>query len=184
MPARKGAKKVNKYSLELKRNAVRLTQARSCPDWIVANADGAGYYLARYDDALPARIAERFAQVPEEEAIAFARDAGLLARSGLLPLDAAAGALARVREPALRERMLGLTLDPRLDGGEAFFLLLDALEDEANRAPAFDFLRAHFDAVVAKLPPDSAARLATPLGDLCIAATGDRPLVPRSGTRD
>ena len=27
MPARKGAKKVNKYSLELKRTAVRLTRA-------------------------------------------------------------------------------------------------------------------------------------------------------------
>jgi cytosol alanyl aminopeptidase len=288
-----------------------LAQAKSCPDWLLANADGAGHYLARYDDDLAARIAERFAQIPEEEAIAFAGDAGLLARSGLLPVDAAfrlaamflhhpapgveqgavalinalpddrlaprerdakrdlvareilplarrvgwverpddaqalrelrvalmplaaryedretlrmharelalrwlarresvagtmvdavlrtagrfadapmyarlegalaatrdrhdrremAGALARVRDPALRERMLALTLDPRLDGGEAYFLLVDALEDEANRASAFDFLRAHFDALVAKLPPDSAARLATPLGELC-----------------
>jgi len=288
-----------------------LAQAQSCPDWIVANADGAGHYLARYDDDLRARIAERFAQVPEEEAIAFAGDAGLLARSGLLPVDAAfrlaaafvhhpapgveqgavalidrladdrlaprerdakrdlverevlplarrvgwveragdaqalrelraalmplaaryeeretlrmharelalrwlarrdsvagtmvdavmrtagrfadgpmyarlegalaatrdrhdrnviVGALARVRDPALRDRMLALTLDPRLDGGEAYFLMIDALEDEANRAAAFDFLRVHFDALVAKLPPDSAARLATPLGELC-----------------
>jgi alanyl aminopeptidase len=128
-------------------------------------------------------------------------------------------ALARVREPRLRERVLALALDERLDGREALHLLEYALGDDANRAAAFDFVRGHFDALVAKLPPETPGQLATPLGELCtgaerdafvaffrersprflgglkrytealesidqcIAAFGDRPLVPPSGTK-
>jgi alanyl aminopeptidase len=75
--------------------------------------------------------------------------------------------LAHVRDPALRARMLGLALDERVDGREALELLENALADDDNRAAAFDFVRAHFDALAAKLPPDTPGRLVTPLGDLC-----------------
>jgi hypothetical protein len=76
-------------------------------------------------------------------------------------------ALAKVRDAALRERTLGLTSQKDLSGRDARDLLEDALEDEVNRRPAFDFLRANYDALVAKLPEHSMARLIDPLGELC-----------------
>ncbi|HUJ00949.1 MAG TPA: M1 family metallopeptidase [Usitatibacter sp.] len=291
-----------------------LQDAKSCPAWIVGNADGAGDWLPRYDPPLRAEIEEHLAAVPEDEAVAFAGDAALLARSGLLPiggalelggallkhpspavqqggvallerlpdawltrsqLDAkldlvahavvplatrvgwvgqpgdgeelrelrqallpfaaryeerdtlrmharelaldwiarresvdatmvepvlrAAGrdadppmyarlesalfaakdrhdrlelllGLSRVRDPALRGHALSLALDDRLGAREAFELLLDALRDDDNREAAFDFVRAHFDALVAKLPPDTPGDLQRPLGELCTPA--------------
>jgi alanyl aminopeptidase len=294
-----------------------LAEAKSCPDWVVGNADGAGEYLPRYDADLRKRIAAHFKEIPEAEAVAFAGDAALLARSGLLAIDdaidlagvmlehpsraveqgavvlldrlpedrlterqraakltvierqaiplavrvgwveregdpqelrelraallpfaaryekrdtlriharelavrwlvrhdsvaadmvrpvlIAAGrhadapmyarleaalfaaperedrvrllqGLARVRDPALRARALALALDPRLDGREALFLLIDALEDDENRGAAFDFVRANFDALVAKLPPESPGRLPSALAELCTPADRD-----------
>ena len=288
-----------------------LAAAKSCPDWLVGNAGGAGDWLPRYDEPLRARIVDHLAEVPEAEAVAFAGDAALLARSGLLPIEEAialvppllhhpspavrqggvalldrlpddrltrpqldakldvverelvplatrvgwvpqpgdgeelrelrqallplaaryekrdtlrmharelalkwiarrdsvdammvepvliaAGrdadgpmyarleaallaardrhdrrelliGLAHVRDPVLRARMLSLALDERLDGREALELVQNALEDDDNRAAAFDFVRAHFDALVAKLPPETPGALATPLGELC-----------------
>jgi hypothetical protein len=41
------------------------------------------------------------------------------------------------------------------------------LKDDFNRVAAFAFVRTHFDALVAKLPPDTPAQFTTPLGDLC-----------------
>src|SRR5262249_43523085 len=67
-----------------------------------------------------------------------------------------------------RDRALNLMMDARIDGREAlYFLERGILEDDANRVAAFDFVRAHFDALVAKLPPDTPGDLATPLGELC-----------------
>jgi len=292
-------------------HAYPLAGAKSCPDWIVGNADGAGDWLPRYEKSLRARIVDHLSEVPEAEAVAFAGDAALLARSGLLaiedaiplaasllhhpsagvrqggvallesledgwltraqldtkldvvqrevvplatrvgwvgrpgdgeelrelreellpfaaryekrdtlrmharelalewiarrdsvdatmvePVLIAAGrdadapvygrleaalfaardrhdrrelliGLAHVRDPVLRGRMLSLAMDDRLDGREALDLLEKALEDDDNRMATFDFVRAHFDALVAKLPPDTPLALATPLGDLC-----------------
>ena len=76
-------------------------------------------------------------------------------------------ALAKVREPALRDSTLGLTLQKDLSGRDARDVIEDALEDQANRRPAFDFVRANYDALVAKLPEHSMARLMDPLGELC-----------------
>ena len=76
-------------------------------------------------------------------------------------------ALARTRDPALRERTLALTLDPELSGRDARDLIEDALDDETNRRPAFDFVRANYDALVAKLPEHTMARLMEPMGDFC-----------------
>ena len=76
-------------------------------------------------------------------------------------------ALAKVRDAKLRERVLGLTLQNDVSGRDADDLLADALEDEVNRRPAFDFLRANYDALVAKLPQDTMAWLIRPLGELC-----------------
>jgi alanyl aminopeptidase len=78
--------------------------------------------------------------------------------------------LSKVRDPKLRERALALTLDSRIDGREAlYFLERGMLEDDTDRVAAFDFVRAHFDALVAKLPPDTQSDLVAPLGELCRA---------------
>jgi alanyl aminopeptidase len=76
-------------------------------------------------------------------------------------------ALAKVRDAALRERTVALVLEKELTARDARDLVDDALEDEVNRRPAFDFLRANYDALVAKLPEHSMAWLMRPLGELC-----------------
>ncbi len=76
-------------------------------------------------------------------------------------------ALARTRDPALRERTFALTLDKAFSGRDALALLEDALWEETNRRPAFDFLRAHYDALVAKLPEYTMTRLIDSLGEVC-----------------
>jgi alanyl aminopeptidase len=81
-------------------------------------------------------------------------------------------ALLKVRDPALRERALGLTLrkvhgDDVINGRDANNALYEVLEDEANRGPAFAYLRANWDAVVAKLPAESPSWLISPLAALC-----------------
>jgi len=76
-------------------------------------------------------------------------------------------ALAKLRDSALRERLLALALQKDLSGRDARDLFEDALEDEVNRRPAFDFLRANYDALAAKLPEHSMARLMAPLAELC-----------------
>jgi alanyl aminopeptidase len=76
-------------------------------------------------------------------------------------------ALAKTREPQLRERALSLTLEKDLSGRDAQDLIVNALGDDANRRAAFDFLRANYDALAAKLPPHSLAGLLAPLGELC-----------------
>ena len=68
---------------------VPLAEARACPDWLLANAGGLGYYVARYDAALGKRLLAQAAKLPEREATALASDAAVLAESGLLTLDAA-----------------------------------------------------------------------------------------------
>jgi hypothetical protein len=76
-------------------------------------------------------------------------------------------ALAKLRDTALRDKTLALALDKDLSGRDARDLVEDALEDEVNRRPAFDFVRANYDALVAKLPEYSMTRLMEPLGELC-----------------
>src|SRR5688572_2242596 len=84
------------------------------------------------------------------------------------------GALARVRDPALRDRALGLALaapggKARLDGRSAYSILNKALKDDENRSAAFDYVRRNFDALEAKLPKDTPAALLGPLSRLCTA---------------
>ena len=76
-------------------------------------------------------------------------------------------ALAKTREPALRERTLALTLDKELSGRDARDLLEDALYDDTNRRAAFDFVRAHYAALNAKLPEYTATRLMDGMSEMC-----------------
>ncbi len=296
---------------------LELEAAKSCPDWVAANAHGTGHYVARYAVPTLQRLVDHVTELPEDEAVALAGDAALFARAGLISLDhaillastllhhPAAGvkqgavalldalpdawldarerrskaevmarqlvplahrigwverardgddvrelrtallplaaraetretlrmharelalrwlvrhasipaaiarpvlasaarfadgttfarleaaldaerdrrdrdllvaALAAVRDPALRSRVLARLLDERLDGREALALARQLLEDEANRGAAFEFVRANFDALVRRVPPDSAAQLITPLAELCTVQDRD-----------
>src|SRR6185503_6465715 len=109
-----------------------LAEAKSCPDWIAANAGGVGHYLARYDAPSLARIVDHLSDLPEEEAVAFAGDAALLARSGLLSVDQAL----RVAGPLLRHPSDGVK-----EGG---VVLLDKLRDDWLKP---EQLRAKLDVV-------------------------------------
>ena len=83
-------------------------------------------------------------------------------------------ALGKVRDPQLRARAFSLTLLKRgdadvMNGREVILFLQGALHDEANRLPAFEFVRANFDALVAKMPPHTLGHFPTldDLRDLC-----------------
>jgi cytosol alanyl aminopeptidase len=87
-------------------------------------------------------------------------------------------ALATVHAPALRSRALMLTLQKRggadiLTGREARTLLRDALQDDDTRAAAFEFVRANFDALVAKLPEHSAGLFPAYVKAFCSPADRD-----------
>ena len=107
--------------------------------------------------------AGRFADAPT-----FAKmEAAMLASQDRRDRNNLLFALAKVRDEKLRAHALGLALHKDLSGVDAMNLLEEALKDEANRRHAFDFVRAHFDAIVAKLPQHSPGRLMVPLGKLC-----------------
>lgn len=76
-------------------------------------------------------------------------------------------ALAKTRDPALRDRTLALTLDKELSARDARALLEDALYDDMNRRPAFDFVRANYAVLNAKLPEYTATRLMDGMSDMC-----------------
>jgi hypothetical protein len=108
----------------------------------------------------------RFADASTYERLAGALAATRESRERETLIDA----LALTRDPALRNRSFALALgDDRvpIDGREALNLLEDALQDDANRGPAFSFIRANWEALQSRLPPESGAWLLRPMGDLC-----------------
>jgi len=108
----------------------------------------------------------RFADASTYERLAGALAATRESRERETLIDA----LALTRDPALRNRSFALALgDDRvpIDGREALNLLEDALQDDANRGPAFTFIRANWEALQSRLPPESGAWLLRPMGDLC-----------------
>jgi alanyl aminopeptidase len=80
-------------------------------------------------------------------------------------------AIAATRDPVSRNRVLAMTLQDEKSEGlsshETIALFESLLEDDANRVPGFAFLRANWDALVAKVPADSGARFLQPLSRLC-----------------
>jgi hypothetical protein len=108
----------------------------------------------------------RFADAPTYERLVAALAATRESRERETLIDA----LALTRYPALRNRSFALALgDERvpIDGREALNLLEDALQDDANRGPAFTFVRTNWEALQSRLPPESGAWLLRPMGDLC-----------------
>jgi alanyl aminopeptidase len=87
-------------------------------------------------------------------------------------------AIAKVRDPRLRERALGLAFMKNegtevFNGGQVHDLVSFAAMDDASRAAAFHFVSANFDAIHAKIPKDSEAWLIDSFAGLCTPAERD-----------
>ena len=88
------------------------------------------------------------------------------------------GALATVRDPALRDASFKLLLargegGDVMNGRDANTYLEKALDDYHNRSAAFDFVRAHWPALDAKLPHEIEGRLMREMNGLCTAHDRD-----------
>ncbi|NPC84531.1 M1 family metallopeptidase, partial [Pyxidicoccus fallax] len=83
--------------------------------------------------------------------------------------------LGAFREPVLARASLELLLAPDVDTREALPILYGQLSTPTTRAPAFDFLREHFQQLLQRLPRDTAAWLLHTGGFFCDA--GDRQRV-------
>ena len=83
------------------------------------------------------------------------------------------GALGSVTRPELSARALDLTLDSRLRSNEILSLLNGQLDQPETREAAWAWLEAHVDAVLARLPPGRAARLALVGTAFCDAGHAD-----------
>jgi cytosol alanyl aminopeptidase len=66
---------------------VNLNNTKTCPDWLMGNAQGVGYYVTRYDNALRERLNKNASSLPAAEAIALLSDAAMLTESGLQSVD-------------------------------------------------------------------------------------------------
>ena len=62
------------------------------------------------------------------------------------------GAMGSFRDPKIIDEALGMVLDPELDTRETFGLLFGPLGDQRTRAIPLQYLKAHYDAVVARFP--------------------------------
>ena len=60
--------------------------------------------------------------------------------------------LGGVREPALAAELLPLTLDDRIDPRESIYLLFRLSQQRETRRTAFDFLKANYEKLLARLP--------------------------------
>ena len=70
-------------------SAMPLPGIKACPDWLLANAGGIGYYVARYDEPLTLRTSRHASRLPVADAVALMGDTALMVESGLLPVSAA-----------------------------------------------------------------------------------------------
>jgi len=95
-----------------------LGEGKTCPAWVTANADGVGYYVARYAPALRDQLAAHARGVPAREATALVSDAAIMMLSGLMPIDAAltlSEEFAHHRSPVVRRAVAELLLELRDD---------------------------------------------------------------------
>ena len=79
-------------------------------------------------------------------------------------------ALGSFRDPALSRRSLDLLLDPAYPLRESLAILWRASAFPETRDTAFDFVTAHFDALVTRLPRDGGASLSRVLAPFCDSA--------------
>lgn len=110
--------------------------------------------------------AARFADAQAYEAFGQALRATANRRDRMMILRA----MSKIRDAELRGRAFDLVLRKEggsdvIDGRDAYQFIEDALDDELNHGVMFAFVREHFDALVAKLPPDAAGHFSVRLGN-------------------
>jgi alanyl aminopeptidase len=81
----------------------------------------------------------------------------------------ALGAMGAVRDAKLVEENLKIVLSDELDPRESLSLLWGAAGDPKTRQLAYDFVKANYDRILARLPKDSGASLAGIAGGFCDA---------------
>ena len=119
-------------------------------------------------------VAGRFADTATFDAI----ESAALAAANHRERNFLLGAMVRARDTRLRDRALALALEvrdgrERIDGRAALSLLRRGLEDDESRAAAFDYARAHVDALEKKLPKDTLASLFDVMGKACTTGRRD-----------
>ncbi len=82
-------------------------------------------------------------------------------------------AMSGFRDPHIVERALQIVLSGELDAREATALLFGEHKDPGTQLLVYEFVRQNFDALAAKLPRDTAARLPTVAVGLCDEARRD-----------
>ncbi|APV49187.1 hypothetical protein BWI17_05525 [Betaproteobacteria bacterium GR16-43] len=112
--------------------------------------------------------AARFADTATYEAL----EAEALATTNQRDRRQLLSALAKVRDDKLMKRFLALSIEKRdgqdrIGGRDVLLSMDDALEEDAVRRPVFAWVRENFDALAAKLPPETPAQLTRELGRLC-----------------
>jgi alanyl aminopeptidase len=76
-------------------------------------------------------------------------------------------ALGCFREPRLRGEALALLLDRELDPREGILVLYGMLDEKGGREAAYEYFKKNFDAITARLPVESSARLFRVGRDFC-----------------
>ncbi|UQA59227.1 M1 family metallopeptidase [Polyangium aurulentum] len=96
---------------------VRLGPQKGCPDWLMVNADAAGYYRSKYDKAALAVLLDKARLSPRERA-GLVWDIDALVQSGELPLGEALALVPKMvegGEPAMVFSSLGIVSAIRRD---------------------------------------------------------------------
>jgi cytosol alanyl aminopeptidase len=81
------------------------------------------------------------------------------------------GALGEFQDAGLLKQALALTLDPALDFRETEVAMNSATETPLGRAAVWEFVQAHFDAIVARMPRETTAGIVTVGDGFCDTAS-------------
>src|SRR5437899_1682803 len=189
--ARYSAAGAEKETCTLLEDAQGALPLDTCPDWILPNADAAGYY--RW--SLPPRHLRKLTGAAYKRLDARERIARAATRRAAMPLGAAVrqggakefdallarlpeerdvavrrrilAALAATQDPALRERALALPLDSRLRKNERVEVLFAVAAHFPSREAAWTALKHEFDQLVPQVPESHAQEVIALAGEFC-----------------
>jgi len=127
-------------------------------------------------EAVPAdlAVAALTVAVQEGDAAFFEHVLGVLSRTedGVLRGNLLRG-LAATEDAALGARAMALALEPELRVNEVLIPVALQLRNPATRARAWEWLKAHFDALVQRLPPSHAGYLPRLMSGACDPAMAE-----------
>ena len=91
------------------RQSIELKSAKSCPAWVNANADAAGYYHVLYGQGMLAKIASKATDLNLAEKVDLVRNATALIAGGQLPVSEALELASRFKD-APEQELVGATV--------------------------------------------------------------------------